>query len=281
MRWLRQVGWRHAVGLAAVAFSLLPIVFVASAALNPLGTLSSSELVPNGVTGMHFVELIQRYPFLRWYGNSILIAGVAAGAAVSLSMLAAYAFSRMRFRGRRVGLISLLLIQMFPQFLAVIAIFLIFTTISDFWPAVGFNSAGGLILLYLGSALGVNTWLMKGFLDTVPHELDESARMDGASHLQTFVRIIMPLVAPILAVTGLLVFISTINEFLLANIFLTDPEAKTLAVGLFGLMVGGEREANFGLFCAGSLLTAIPTVAVFYFLQRYIVNGLTSGAVKG
>jgi arabinogalactan oligomer/maltooligosaccharide transport system permease protein len=264
-----------------VVFSLFPIVFVVSAALNPRGTLSSSSLVPNGVSGVHFVELIQRYPFLRWYGNSVLIAGLNAAAAVLLSLLAAYAFSRMRFRGRRVGLISLLLIQMFPQFLAVIAIFLMFTTISDFWPAVGFNTAGGLILLYLGSALGVNTWLMKGFLDTVPRELDESARMDGASHLQAFFRIIMPLVAPILAVTSLLVFIATINEFLLANLFLTDPEAKTLAVGLYGLIVEGEREGNFGVFCAGSLLTAIPTVAVFHFLQRYIVNGLTSGAVKG
>jgi arabinogalactan oligomer/maltooligosaccharide transport system permease protein len=280
MTWLRRTGWRHAVGLAAVVFSLFPIVFVISAAVNPLGTLSSSDLVPDGISGAHFGELFERYPFLRWYANSVLIGGVTAIGAVLVSILAAYAFSRMRFRGRRVGLISLLLIQMFPQFLAVIAIFLMFTTVTDLWPAFGFNTAGGLILLYLGTALGVNTWLMKGFLDTVPRELDESARMDGASHLQAFVRIIMPLVAPILAVTGLLVFIATINEFLLANLFLTDPEAKTLSVGLFGLITA-ERNNNFGLFCAGSLLTAIPTVAVFHFLQRYIVNGLTSGAVKG
>jgi len=209
-----------------------------------------------------------------------VIAGVSSAAAVFVSILAAYAFSRMRFAGRRVGLLALLLIQMFPQFLAIVSIYLMFATIGDYWPEVGFNTSAGLILLYLGGALGVNTWLMKGFLDTVPRELDESAVVDGATHAQTFFRVILPLVAPILAVVALLVFISTINEFLMANVFLKDPGSKTLAVGLFGL-IAGERDANFGMFCAGSLLTAIPTVLVFLILQRYIVAGLTSGAVKG
>ena len=197
-----------------------------------------------------------------------------------LSLLAAYAFSRMRFAGRRVGLLALLLIQMFPQFLAIVAIFLMFTTVGEHWPAIGFNTPWGLILLYLGGALGVNTWLMKGFLDTVPKELDESATMDGASHAQVFLRIMVPLVSPVLAVVGLLVFITTINEFLMANVFLTDLDSKTLAVGLYGL-IAGERNNNFGMFCAGSLLAAIPTVVLFQFLQRYIVSGLTAGAVKG
>jgi len=186
----------------------------------------------------------------------------------------------MRFAGRRVGLIALLLIQMFPQFLAVVAIYLMFGHIGDFYPALGLNTQLGLLLLYLGPSLGVNTWLMKGFLDTVPRELDESAVIDGASHAQVFFRIVLPLVAPILAITALLGFIFTINEFLLANTFLTTPETKTLAVGLYGL-IAGQRNANFGMFCAGSLLTAIPTVVLFQFLQRYIVSGLTSGAVKG
>jgi arabinogalactan oligomer/maltooligosaccharide transport system permease protein len=155
-----------------------------------------------------------------------------------------------------------------------------FSTITDFWPAIGFNTWWGLILLYLGGALGVNTWLMKGFFDTVPRELDESATVDGATHPQVFFRILLPLVAPILAVTGLLAFIGTINEFLIANVFLTDAGAKTLSVGLFGL-VAGERNTNFGIFCAGTLLTSIPTVLVFQLLQRYITDGLTAGAVKG
>jgi len=279
-KWLSRVGWRHGVALLALVFSLFPIVFVVSAALNPLGTLSSTEAVPTGASLGNFANLLSGTDFARWFGNSVLIAGVSAVASVFLSALAAYAFSRMRFRGRRVGLLALLLIQMFPQFLAIVAIFLMFSTITDLWPAIGFNQAWGLILLYLGGALGVNTWLMKGFFDTVPRELDESATMDGASHAQTFFRILLPLVAPVLAVTGLLAFIGTINEFLIANVFLTDTGAKTLSVGMYGL-VAGERDNNFGMFCAGTLLTAVPTVLVFQFLQRYIVNGLTAGAVKG
>ena len=280
-RWLTQVGWRHVVGVLAVVFSLFPIVFVVSAAFNPLGTLSSTNLAPtNGLSFANFTELFDRTAFGSWFLNSMMIALTASAASVFLSALAAYAFSRMRFRGRRVGLLSLLLIQMFPQFLAIVAIFLIFTTVTDLWPAVGFNTPWGLFLLYMGGALGANTWLMKGFFDTLPKELDESATMDGASHVQIFFRIMLPLVAPILAVTGLLAFIGSINEFIIANVFLTEPESKTLAVGMYGL-VAGERNNNFGMFAAGTLLTAIPTVLVFQLLQRYIVSGLTSGAVKG
>ncbi|WP_433320595.1 sugar ABC transporter permease [Micromonospora sp. CA-269861] len=281
-RWFTQVGWRHLVAVLGVLFSLFPIVFVLSAALNPLGTLSTTELVPTGGVSLgNFGGLFERTAFGRWFLNSLLIAGVASFASVFLSALAAYAFSRMRFRGRRVGLLSLLLIQMFPQFLAIVAIYLIFGTITDLWPSIGFNTPWGLLLLYLGGALGVNTWLMKGFFDTLPRELDESATMDGASHAQVFFRIMLPLVAPILAVAGLLAFIGTINEFLMANVFLTSTDSKTLAVGMYGLLEGNERNNNFGIFAAGTLLTAIPTVLVFQFLQRYIVSGLTSGAVKG
>ncbi|MCX4386779.1 sugar ABC transporter permease [Micromonospora peucetia] len=268
------------VAVLAVAFSLFPILFVLSAAINPLGTLSSTELLPTGASLENFTNLFDRTAFGWWFFNSLLIAGVSAFVSVFLSALAAYAFSRMRFSGRRVGLLSLLLIQMFPQFLAIVAIFLIFTTVTDLWPAIGFNTPWGLLLLYLGGALGVNTWLMKGFFDTLPRELDESATMDGATHAQVFFRIMLPLVAPILAVTGLLAFIGTINEFLMANVFLTNSESKTLAVGMFGL-VAGERNNNFGIFAAGTLLTAIPTVLVFQMVQRYIVSGLTAGAVKG
>ncbi|SCG43181.1 sugar ABC transporter permease [Micromonospora inositola] len=279
-RWFARVGWRHVVGVLAVAFSLFPILFVLSAALNPLGTLSSTELLPTGASLENFSNLFDRTAFAHWFLNSLLIAGAASFVSIFLSALAAYAFSRMRFAGRRFGLLTLLLIQMFPQFLAIVAIFLIFTTVTDLWPALGFNTPWGLFLLYMGGALGINTWLMKGFFDTLPRELDESATMDGATHAQVFFRIMLPLVAPILAVTALLSFIGTINEFMIANVFLTNTESKTLAVGMFGL-VAGERNNNFGIFAAGTLLTAVPTVLVFQLLQRYIVSGLTAGAVKG
>jgi arabinogalactan oligomer/maltooligosaccharide transport system permease protein len=208
---MRRMGWRHAAGIAAVAFSLFPIVFVVSAAFNPVGSLSSTELYPTGASTTNFADLFTNTAFSRWYFNSVVIALTASAAGVFLSVLAAYAFSRMRFAGRRVGLMALLLIQMFPQFLAVVTIYLLFSEIGDYYPAFGLDSPWGLMLLYLGGALGVGTWLMKGFLDTVPRELDESAVMDGATHAQTFFRITLPLIAPILAVTALLGFIGTIS----------------------------------------------------------------------
>jgi arabinogalactan oligomer/maltooligosaccharide transport system permease protein len=278
--WFRQVGWRHLVGVIALLFAAFPIVFVISAALNPLGTLSSSQLVPSGASLENFSKLFSNTEFVRWFGNTLLIAVLAGALSMFISVCAAYAFSRYRFRGRRSGLLGLLLVQMFPQLLAVVALYLMFATISDYYPRIGFNTPWSLILLYLGGALGVNTWLMKGFLDTIPKDLDESAKVDGATHAQIFFGIILPLVTPIIAITGLLGFIAFVNEFMIANVFLTDPDAKTLAVGLYGL-VAGERNNNFGVFAAGCLLTAIPTVALFQFLQRYIVGGLTTGAVKG
>jgi arabinogalactan oligomer/maltooligosaccharide transport system permease protein len=278
--WFRQVGWRHIIGVIALAFAFFPILFVVSAAFNPLGTLSSATLIPKGASLDNFRNLFSDTEFAWWFWNTMLIGIVSAVLSMFISACAAYSFSRFRFRGRRTGLLTVLLVQMFPQFLAIVTLYLMFTTITDYYPSIGFNTPWSLILLYLGGALGVSTWLMKGFFDTIPKDLDESAKVDGATHAQVFFGIILPLVAPILAVTGLLGFIGTVSEFLIASIFLTDPESKTLAVGLYGL-VSGERNNNFGMFSAGVLIAAIPTVLLFQFLQRYIVGGMTAGAVKG
>jgi arabinogalactan oligomer/maltooligosaccharide transport system permease protein len=278
--WFRQVGWRHIVGIIALCFAIFPILFVISAAFNPLGTLSSSSLIPKNASAENFSRLFETTSFWRWFGNSIVIAVISSLLSLFISACAAFAFSRYRFKGRRTGMLFILLVQMFPQFLAIVAIYLMFVTISDLYPAIGFNTDWGLILLFMGGALGVNTWLMKGFFDTIPKDLDESAVVDGATHSQIFFGIILPLVAPILAVTGLLAFIGVMSEFIISSTFLTQDSAKTAAVGLYGL-VSAERNSNFGMFSAGALIVAIPTVALFQFLQRYIVGGMTAGAVKG
>ncbi|MEU3016761.1 MULTISPECIES: sugar ABC transporter permease [unclassified Nocardiopsis] len=278
--WARRLGWRHAVMVVVVAFAIFPVLFVVSAALNPLGTLSSAQLWPTGASLANAQDLFRNTPFTTWYANSLFFALTNAAVTVLLSALAAYTFSRMRFKGRRVGLIGLLIIQMFPQFLAIVAIYLMFSTIGELYPAIGFDTRWGLLLVYLGGALSINTWLMKGFFDTVPKELDESAQIDGATHAQVFFRIMLPLVTPVLAIVALLVFISTINEFLMASVFLRDTDAKTLGLGLYQL-VASQRNANFGMFAVGALMLSLPTLIVFWFLQRYISEGLTAGAVKG
>jgi arabinogalactan oligomer/maltooligosaccharide transport system permease protein len=226
--------------------------------------------------------LFEDVPFGRWYLNTMLIAVGAALANTFLSALAAFAFSRMRFRGRRGGLLTVLLIQMFPQLLAFVAIFLMMDSIKDFFPAVGLGTAWGLLLVYLGGAMGVNTWLMKGFFDTIPHELDESAKVDGATHAQVFFRIILPLAAPILAVIFLLSFIFLLNDFVLASAVLGqgDQDSFTLAVGLSRFLQDSFTE-RWGPFAAGAVLGGVPVIILFLFLQRFIVSGFTQGSVKG
>lgn len=278
--WFRRSGWRHLVAIIAVFFAVFPILFMVSAAINPLGTLAASKLIPTGASFNNFTRLFNETDYWRWLLNSLIIGVLSTVASIFVSACAAYAFSRFRFKGRRAGLLAVLLIQMFPVFLALVSLYLIFATITDLYPAIGFNTPWSLIILGLGGALGGTTWLIKGFLDTIPRDLDESATVDGATHVQVFFGIIFPLITPIIAITGLLAFIGSISEFLIASIFLTEPSKKTVAVGLYG-MVANERNANFGMFAAGALITAIPIVLLFQYLQKYIVGGLTAGAVKG
>ena len=280
-RWFADTGWRHLVGIAVVIFATFPLLYVLSASLNPTGTLVGSNVLFRSLDISNYIELFNRpqQPYAAWFANTLVIGLIAAAGTVFLGALAAYAFSRMRFTGRRVGLLSLLLVQMFPQLLGVVAIFLLLSGIGDIFPALGLGSQLGLIMVYLGGALGVNTYLMYGFFNTVPASIDEAAKLDGASHAQIFFGIILRLVAPILAVVGLLSFVGTTNEFVIESIVLSDPQTQTLAVGLYQF-VSQETSKNWTLFSAGAVLAAIPVMALFLFLQRYIVSGLTAGSVK-
>jgi len=277
----RDLWWRYVVAFLAIAFAIFPAIYIVSASLDPIPSLAASSLVPTGVTLDNYRTILsnEEEPYLKWYATTMGIATITAIFTVLLGALAAYAFSRFRFKGRRMGMLSLLLIQMFPQFLAIVAIYLIMLEISDIFPNIGLNTRSGVILVYLGGALGVNAWLMKGFFDSIPNELDESARVDGATPAQIFWGIILPLGAPVLAVIGLLSFISTINEYVIVSQLLQDPDKYTLSVGLFNF-VNREYGQDWGPFCAGVALMAIPVIILFLFLQRFIVHGLT-GSVKG
>jgi len=284
-RWFTNTGWRHIVGVAALIFALFPVWFVAIAAFSESSTLSGQTLVPESLTLRQYDELVDRYPYWRWFVNSLGISLVAAFGTVMLASCAAYAFSRLRFRGRRAGLLSLLLIQMFPASLAFVAIYIMVQQLDDTYPVLGAGSVVAIVLFYLGGALGSNAWLIKGFFDTIPRDLDESAQIDGATHNQTFFRIILPLAAPVLAIIFLLSFISSQAEFLVASVIMfgkdTSSSDLTLAVGLRGLLTGDRYDLRWGPFAVGALIGSIPVVLLFQFLQRYIVSGITAGAVKG
>lgn len=280
-RWFKEVGWRHLVGIIAIVYAVIPILYILSASLNPVGSVSGTSILPQTISFDNYVALFTdpERPFARWFLNTLIVAVAVVITSIFCSALAAYAFSRFRFKGRRGSLLTLLLIQMFPQFLAAAALFLLFTQIGEVMPAIGLDTLAGYIIVLLGGALG-QVWLIKGFFDSIPRELDEAALMDGATHTQLYFRIILPLVTPILAVTGLLSFISVLGEFILASIFLRDNEIKTLAVGLYGLL-DADRTNNLGIFAAAAVLTSIPVILLFQYLQKFIVGGITAGSVKG
>jgi arabinogalactan oligomer/maltooligosaccharide transport system permease protein len=279
----RRVWWRHGLAILALVWSLFPIVFIISAALNPSGTMNTAELFPKNISLTNFHALFSdtARPYLTWYKNSMIIAGSGALASVFIGSCAAYAFSRMRFAGRRPGLFALLLLQMFPALLAFVALYVTFVAVGDVLPSFGINTSAGLIVAYLGGAMGANVWLLKGYFDTVPRELDEAAKVDGASHARIFFTMTLRLVMPILVTVFMLSFVGLFGEFLLASIFLRDVDSQTLGVGLWSMMnVKGDRNKYFGQFCAGAMLASLPVVLLYLGFQKQLVGGLTQGSVK-
>ncbi len=281
-RWAATIGWKHVVGLAVVVYSLFPILYIISVAFSDSGDVTSGLF--GSFTTKNFEQLFAGddpdRPFVQWIINTVWIAAVSSIGSVFLSALAAYSFSRQRFRGRRAGLLTLILLQMFPSVLGLVAIYAILSELYKYFPALGLNSPWGLILVYLGGSLGGGTYLMYGFFNTVPKEIDEAAKIDGATHTQIYFQIILRLVSPILAVQMLLSFIGISSDFILASIVMNKPDQYTLAVGL-GLFIDQPYSKNWAMFCAGAVIAATPIVALFMGLQRYIVSGLTGGAVKG
>lgn len=265
-----------------IIFSIFPILWVISASLNPTGSLATQTLIPAkiGLDNYRTLMTSGEFPFWKWFGNSLKISITTSILSLAITTLAAYAFSRFRFKGRQFMLKAILLIQVFPALLALVATFLMISQIGDVIPRLGLNTHAGLILVYLGGAMGINIWLMKGFLDTIPRDIDESAMVEGASDWYIFTRLILPLLRPILVVIAILNYISTYGEFVLARILLKSNDMYTLMVGL-QIFSGAQFNQRWGIFAAGALVGAIPIMIIYYALQDQIVGGLTVGAVKG
>lgn len=274
---------RYVVAIIAITFALFPVIWVISASINPSGSLASQELIPDNASLANYRVLLggdPRFPFLRWLWNSFYLATITSILAVFITSLSAYAFSRFRFAGRRNLLLTLFLIQVFPNTLAMVALFLLLVQLGQYIPQLGVNSHGGLLLIYLGGVMGINVWLMKGFFDSIPRDIDESAMVDGATHWQIFWQLIFPLVRPILVVVGILTFIGVYGDFLIARVMLTSSAQYTVMVGLW-VFIADQFSQNWGTFAAGGLMAAIPIVVIYLFLQDQIVGGLTVGSVKG
>jgi arabinogalactan oligomer/maltooligosaccharide transport system permease protein len=282
-----SVGIRLIVAVLLIMFSIFPVLWIISASFDSSQSLATQTIIPNHPSWINYQRLFGLDPnykfgdlyFQKWIFNSVKIAGISTILGLGITTMAAYAFSRLRFAGRVAMLKGILLIQVFPNLLALVAIYVLIFQTGEIIPAFGLNSHAGLILVYLGGSMGMNIWLMKGFMDTIPRAIDESGMVDGASHFQIFWNLLLPLLRPILVVIGILSFIGIYGDFILARILLTDVNKYTLMVGL-QIFTAGQFDQKWGVFAAGALLGALPIMIIYLALQDQIAGGLTTGAVK-
>jgi arabinogalactan oligomer / maltooligosaccharide transport system permease protein len=279
---------RLIIAVLLIFFAVFPVLWIISASFSGTQSLSTQTLIPAKASLINYQRLFGMDPtyrfgdlvFQKWIWNSVKISGISTILSLAITTMAAYAFSRMRFKGRVTMLKGLLLIQVFPNLLALVAIYVLIFQFGQLIPAIGLNTHAGLIMVYLGGSMGINIWLMKGFMDTIPRDIDESGMVDGASHFQIFWNLILPLLRPILVVIGILSFIGTYGDFILARILLNDVNKYTLMVGL-QIFTAGQFDQKWGVFAAGALLGALPIMVIYLALQDQVVGGLTQGAVKG
>lgn len=256
---------------------IYPLLWTVGASFNPGNSLVSTSIIPENPTLDHYKELFagkESLQYGKWYLNSLKISiFTMIGTIISVSFTA-YAFSRFRFKGRKNALTLFLLLQMIPQFSALIALFVLAQILGMM------NSHWLLILLYIGGQIPMNTYLMKGYMDSIPIDLDESAKIDGASNTRIFLQIIMPLSRPMLAVVAMNGFTGPLGDFVLSSTILRTPESYTLPIGLYNL-VNEVMGASYTTFAAGAILISIPIAIIFIMLQKNFVSGLTAGGTKG
>lgn len=255
---------------------LLPIIYALILSLSGSSAALSSDLVliPKNATLENYRAIIFDEPFLIWLKNSVILSVSTMVVAMGCAIIAAYAFSRYRFKGRKNVLKALLLLNAFPQILSMFAIFRLFKT------GGLLNSNIGLVIVYAGSMCIFSIWNIKGYFDTIPVEIEEASKIDGASDLQLLIKIVLPLAMPVIIVTSVMVLIFVWNEYLFATTFMMDESSYTLAGGLYQLQ-SNDYSRSWPLFSAAAILVSLPILVVFFFIQKNMVSGLTAGGVKG
>lgn len=289
----KSTRWRalaaHLFLIAFLGFTLFPLLMIISISLRP-GNLAVGSVIPETISfehwklalGMSYVEadgsVVQPpFPVLLWLWNSIKVAALSAFIILALSTSSAYAFARLRFRFKNGVLNSILLLQMFPAVLALVAIYSIFQFLGDLVPWLGIDSHGALILAYVGG-ISLHVWTIKGYFDTIPAEIEEAAMVDGASPWQAFRLVLLPMAVPILAVVFVIAFIYGIMEYPVASVLLQSEENLTLAVGSKQYLY--QQNYLWGDFAAAAVLSGLPITVMFLLAQRWMVSGLTAGGIK-
>ena len=286
--------WRviaaHAFLLFLCALVLFPVLVTISISFRP-GNFATGSLIPKEISLEHWRfalglpvtnadgrVIIPDLPVLRWLWNSVKVAAFSGAVAVLLSTTAAYAFARLKFAGKKSSLMGLMLMQMFPTILALIAIHSIFSRLGHTFPLFGIDSPWSLVLVYSGG-IALHIWTIKGFYETIPAEIEEAATVDGATPWQAFWRVLLPMALPILMVVFLLAFIGAVNEYPVASVLLRSQDQLTIAVGSKQFLYA--QKYLWGDFAAAAILSGLPISVVFILAQRWMISGLTSGANKG
>ena len=254
--------------------AIYPLKNMLSVSLRPNNALISSDLsiIPDGASLDNYRRIFEEGKVIVWVKNSLKISIATAVISVGLSASAGYAFSRFKFKGKKQGMLAFLVTQMFPGVMLLTPMFILLSTL-------GFNNSHfGLLIPYVATSVPFSVWLLKGYFDTIPYSLEESAYIDGCSPLRTFLQIVVPLAKPALAIAALFAFMTGWSEFLVARVIVTDPSLITLPVGLSNMM--GSFSTDWGLYSATALITTVPVMLVFLGLSRYLVGGLTLGGVK-
>jgi arabinogalactan oligomer/maltooligosaccharide transport system permease protein len=271
-RWITAL--RHAVLLVFVAIALYPALNVFSISLRPDNRLRSTDLsiIPENWTLQSYVELFTEQPFLRWMGNSLLVAALVTITGVALASIGGYAFSRFRFVGRKATMLAILTTQMFPATMLLLPLYILIARLGLI------DTYLGLMVFYTSTALPFCVWQMKGFYDTIPASLEEAARIDGCGRAEAFWRVILPLAVPGLVITALFSFMAAWSEYIVAAQVMQDEDMFTLPLGLKSFQA--SLSTQWGLYAAASILVSLPVVAVFLMLSKFLVSGLTLGSVK-
>jgi maltose/maltodextrin transport system permease protein len=276
--------------IGLILLVIFPFLMILSISLRP-GNFAAGSLIPEHISFEHWKLALgisytapdgrvvrPEFPVLLWLWNSVKVAALTALVTLSLSTTAAYAFSRMKFRGKQASLAGLMLMQMFPSVLALVAIYAIFDRLGSVFPSVGIDSHASLLLAYSGG-IALHVWTIKGYLDTVPIEIEEAAKVDGATPWQAFRLVLLPMAVPILMVVFLLAFIGAIIEYPVASILLHEEAKLTLAVGSKLFLY--EQKYLWGDFAAAAILSGLPITVVFILAQKWMISGLTAGGLKG
>lgn len=254
---------------------IIPVIWIVMSSFNVgEGLMSSTAIIPKKLTLNHYVSLLRDTQYLHWFKNSFSIATLNAFTSVILILITAWVVSRFKFRGRKTGLMTLLILSMFPTFLSMTAIYALFMTF-------GLNhSCLSLVIVYSAGAIPFNVWLVKGYLDGIPMSLDEAAYIDGSSKINTFLKIIIPMSKPIIVYCAVAQFMQPWMDYILPNLLFNTEKNKTIAVGLYSMVSGNDND-NFTVFAAGAVLIAVPITILFMIFQKYLAEGIASGANKG